>query len=99
MPRGSGPRMKDAGEGSAPLTATPWRWSPSLGWTKASLRKESIQLGSSWGFAYSFRGLVYYHHGTGHGRMQPGTAAAAESFILIGLLGKREPEAEADTGF
>jgi hypothetical protein len=47
--------------------------------TKATLIKKTF----NWGLAYSFRGLVYYHHGRKHGSTQASAGVVAESYILI----------------
>ena len=46
--------------------------------TKATLIKENIELG----LAYSFRGLVHYHHGGKHGCMQADMVLEKELRIL-----------------
>jgi hypothetical protein len=55
--------------------------------TKATLIKENIELG----LAYSFRDLVYYHHGGKHGGRQADMVLEEEQRILYhNLAGSRE---------
>lgn len=44
----------------------------------------------NWGLAYSFRGLVQYHHGREHDIIQAGALAIVESDILIPRQRERE---------
>ena len=46
--------------------------------TMTALIKENIKLG----LAYSFRGLVYYHHGKKHGSAQADTVLEKEPRVL-----------------
>ena len=46
--------------------------------TKATLTKANIELG----LAYSFRGLVHYHHGRKHGSMQADMVLEKELRVL-----------------
>ena len=46
--------------------------------TIATLIKESFELG----LAYSFRGLVLYHHGRKHGSVQAGTVLEKKLRVL-----------------
>jgi hypothetical protein len=46
--------------------------------TMETLIKENISLG----LAYSFRGLLHYHHGGEHGRVQAGTELEEPRVLL-----------------